>query len=76
MDYKNYTEKKDSGLVELVKAGGGYAFAKKKFNSETGQLEEPEITSVDLDKLNERKNYLQNEISEIDALISDINKLG
>lgn len=72
MDYKNYSTNKSKGLVEIVKAGGGYAFAKKQYNSETGEQEEPVITSIDLDKLNERKTELQDEINQIDSLISDI----
>lgn len=76
MDYKNYSTNKSKGLVEIVKAGGGYAFAKKQYNSETGEQKQPVITSIDIDKLNDRKTELQDEINQIDTLIADINSIN
>jgi spore cortex formation protein SpoVR/YcgB (stage V sporulation) len=76
MYYKNYSTNKTRGLVEIVKAGGGYALAKKQYSSETGELQEPIITSVDVDKLNDRKTELQNEIAQIDEIIADIQSIS
>ena len=55
MNYKDYVEKKEESLSEIVKAGGGYAIAFKKWNQETGEAEEPEIQAIDLDELETKK---------------------
>jgi len=75
MDYKNYLEKKAIGNAEIIKAGGGHAIAIKKFDVETGEPTTPEITAIDLEKLNEEKAELQKKIADIDAIIIEINKL-
>jgi len=75
MDVKRYAEKKKLGLAEVVKAGGGYALAFKKWNAETGEAEEPEIQAVDLDALGQQKKDLQSQIADIDALKADITAL-
>jgi uncharacterized protein YlxW (UPF0749 family) len=75
MDYKDYTEKKTDGRVELVKAGGGFAIATKRWNHETGEQDDPEIVAVDVSALQEKKTALQAEIAGIDKVLSDINKL-
>lgn len=75
MDYKNYQTKKQAGSMEIVKAGGGFAIAQKRYNVETGELEAPEITSIDIAKLTERKQELQDEIAQINLLIADSKKL-
>lgn len=75
MDCKNYLEKKTKGTAEIIKAGGGYAFAVKKFNVETGEPLAPEIESLDLTKLEEEKVELFKKIDDIDAVIADANEL-
>lgn len=75
MDYKNYLEKQAIGNAEIIKAGGGHAIAVKKFDADTGEAIAPEITALDLEKLNEEKVELQSKIADIDAIINEINKL-
>ena len=75
MNVEKYVEKKNDGLAEIVTAGGGYAIAFKKWDSETGEAKEPEIQALSLDELNEKKKKLQDEIADIDEVISDINSL-
>lgn len=76
MDYTKYIEKKAKGLAEVVTAGGGYAFAFKKFDPETGEQALPEIQAVGLDELNTAKTNLQNQITDIEAVIADIQALS
>lgn len=75
MDYKNFLEKQTKGTAEIIKAGGGYAIAIKKFDVETGEPTAPEITAIDLDKLEEEKIELLSKISDIDSVKSAINEL-
>jgi len=75
MNYKDYIEKKDNGLSEIVKAGGGYAIAIKQWDKNTGKTEEPEIQAVDLDELAKKKEELQKEIADIDQVIADCSAL-
>lgn len=75
MDYKNYLEKKVKGNAEIIVAGGGFAIVVKKFDVETGEPTTPEITAIDLEKLEEEKVELQKKIADIDNVIADINSL-
>jgi len=75
MDYKTYAEKKSIGLAELVKAGGGYALAFKRWDENTGEQKEPEIQAVDLDELTSKKQELADEIKDIETLEADVNTL-
>ena len=75
MDAQKYIEKKAKGLAEIVKAGGGYAIAYKKFDPDTGEALEPEIQAVSVDNLNEQKKALQDQIADIDAMLKDVTSL-
>lgn len=76
MDVKKYAERKKDGLAEVVKAGGGYALAFKRWDVNTGESEEPEIQAVDLDALVKQKEDLQSQIANVEALEADIVSLG
>lgn len=76
MDPKDYKDKKAKGLAEVVKAGGGYAFAVKRFSPNDGSELDPEIESVSLDDLNQRKADLEAEIQDYNTLIADIGALN
>lgn len=76
MDYVNYVEKKAEELNEIVKAGGGFAFASKRFDQYTGETKDPEIEAVSIENLNSRKALLQGEINAIDTIIADIDALN
>jgi len=75
MDYKKYIEKKGEGLAELVKAGGGYALAFKRWNPETGEASEPIIEAVDPDELANIKQRLADEVGDIQGLQADMAEL-
>lgn len=76
IDITNYFEKKEKGLLELVKAGGGYAIAIKKFNPENGDELSPEIIAVDTDELTKRREALEKEITDIDKVLADIKSVA
>ncbi len=75
MNYKDYKNKKINGVTEVIKVGGAYAFASKRYNIETGVAETPEIEAVDTKILNDRKTELQDEIISIDDILLDIKNL-
>ena len=75
MNYKDYLQKKAKGTAEIITAGGGFAYAVKKFDTETGEQLPPEIESIDKEKLLEEKIGLQESISDIDSVISEIEAL-
>lgn len=75
MNAKEYVDKKVKGLAEVVKAGGGYAFAVKRYSHEDGKILSPEIESVDLDDLVSKKAELEAEVADYTTLIADVNVL-
>ncbi len=75
MNIKEYTDKKAKGLAEVVKAGGGHAFAIKRFSPDDGAELSPEIESIDVDDLTIRKIELEKEVTDYATLISDVYKL-
>lgn len=75
MNIKEYKDKKDKGLAEVVKAGGGYALAVKKYDVDDGTELVPEISAVSVDTLNEKKKVLQAEIEDYDLVIADMEAL-
>ena len=72
MDITKYIERKIDGRAEVIKAGGGYALAFKRWSADTGAVEEPEIEAVDVEELKKQKVELQNKIADIDSLLADI----
>lgn len=75
MDIRQYAEKKPKGLAEVIKVGGGYALAFKKWDADTGKLEDPTIQSINLDALAEIKLELKSQIADVDALVADAEAL-
>lgn len=75
MQIKEYIDKKSRGLAEVVKAGGGHAFAIKRFDPADGTELYPKIESVDVDDLIVRRTELEGEVADYTTLISDINHL-
>jgi len=73
---KKYREKKQKGLAEIIKIGGGYALSIKRFSIDDGSELEPDIQSIDIRALENRKLELEQEIEDIDALILDVQSLG
>jgi len=75
IDLKTYKDKKEKGLISLVKAGDSYATATNKYDPETGTDLPDEVVGVNMEELTEKKEALTAEIAEIDAFIADCNKL-
>lgn len=75
MNQKNYVALKATGNVEIIKAGGGYAVATKRWNPTTGEPVTPEIVAIDQDALVKAKANLLEEIADIEAMQADIELL-
>ena len=72
MNIKDYIDKKQTGLAEIVAAGGGHAFATKVFSVDDGSELTPIIEAVDAETLAERRDELIAEAADYDAVIADI----
>lgn len=75
INISNYQEQKKTGNITIAKIGNSFAVSKRKWNPETGEEGDPEIISVNLQKLQEQKDILLKTIEEIDALIDDLKAL-
>ena len=76
INLKDYNEKKEKGLISLVKAGDSFATATKKFDAEDGADLPDEVVGVSMKELTDRKETLKLEIAEIDAFIEDCEVLN
>ena len=75
MDATKYIEKKKLGAATVAKVGGAYAVSFKKFNQDTGVAENDEVQAVDIKQLEDQKKALQAQITDIDAMLTDITSL-
>ena len=75
MNVKEYKDKKAKGLAEIVKAGGGYAYATKRFSPDDGSELDPEIESVNAERIEEEKAELLAKVSDCELVIADIEVL-
>jgi len=75
IDVKRYIEKKEKGLISLVKLGNAYAISWKTYDPETGVEKNPVVEAIgmeDLKKVREQANEL---LKGIDMLIIDLEAL-
>ena len=75
MNIKDYKEKKAKGLSEIIVAGGGHAMSIKRFSQDDGTEEAPEITAIDIEVIQARKDELVVEIEDCDLVIADVGAL-
>lgn len=71
----DYAARKASGNVTLQRNEGRIELCQKRYHPDTGQELAPVIDPVNAAWLTAEKTRLQNQITEIDALIADINSL-
>lgn len=76
MNVKNYKDKKEKGLAEVVEAGGGHALEVKKYSEDDGIEVESEVLSVNIKDLSTERDNLLLEIEDYDLLIADITTLS
>lgn len=75
MDLIRYKEKKQKGLISLIKQDDVYLMSIKRFDSETGERIDDEIIPIDIGGIKEMREHLQKQIEAIDELLKDIEKL-
>lgn len=75
IDIKRYIEKKEKGLVLVVKMGNVFALSQEKFDPETGEKLSPEVVGFDIKDLEKIKTELQKTIADFDTLIADTKAL-
>lgn len=75
IDIKNYTKRKEAGLLSIAKVGSGFAVSQKKFDPETGKEVTPMVAGFHTNDIEKVKTSLQEAIANADALLADINSL-
>lgn len=73
--YKEYRDRREKGLVEVVRAGSvGFAMIEKRFDVRTGDEDSPDTISISESEIKRRRDALLEEIAELDAITDDIGK--
>ncbi len=75
VDVKRYLDKKEKGLISLVKLGDAYAMSWKTFDPETGEARDAIIEAISLDDLKKVREEAVSLLSGIDILIADLEAL-
>jgi hypothetical protein len=75
MEVGKYKELKEKGLIKLAKIGNSYAYEKKKFDPDTGAAVSPEVAALDLKWLEQQKETLLSQVTNIDEIIKDCQAL-
>lgn len=75
MELKDYLLAKEKGVATLSKVGGKNILIIKRFSPVTGEESEPAIQTLDIEDLRKKKELAQSVVSNIDALITDIEEL-
>lgn len=77
MDASRYKARKDldPSAVTLVKAGSTYTSTEKRFDAETGESVDAQVSTVDLDELKIRRDTVTAELASLNELITDLEAL-
>lgn len=75
MDVRKYGELKTEGKISISKVGEKYVASQKQYVIESGAEDIPITTRLDIEDLQSRKAYLQEEIDAIDIVIADCQAL-
>lgn len=67
-----YKQDKEKGLITLSKIGDSFAFSKKQFNPETGEVLPSIVESIDKDLLITKRDELLSLSASIDLILSDL----
>ena len=79
-DFTDYTEKKAEGICEIIKdSSDNCVMTRKKWNAETGELDNPEVSLIDVEALKEKKAKLledaKKEADSLDIVIKEVETL-
>ena len=76
IDLTSYEDKKEKGLISLVRIDDdSFATSTKKFDADNGKALPDEVIGGNLIELNERKDSLLAEITQIDSFLKDFSEL-
>ena len=76
IDIKRYIEKKEKGLVTLSKLGSAAVASWAIFDIDTGEKLPPVVEAIDLNSLKKLREETVSLLSQLDALIKDLEALG
>jgi len=75
VDLTKYTELKDKEAVEILKTENSSAFSYSKYDESTGEKLSNEVIGFEVQELEDRKKELQDQITEIDAFLTEYNAI-
>ena len=70
-DASDYVARKAQGLATVAKIGAAYAVALRRFDPASGAELTPDVQSVDVAVLEQRREALLVQVADIDAMIAD-----
>lgn len=76
IDVKKYVEKKEKGLVKIIRLGDAYVATWDTFDPETGTKLKPVVEAIDLESLKKIRIEADNLLKGIDLLIADLEALN
>lgn len=75
VDLTKYTELKDKEAVEILKTENSSALSYSKYDESTGEKLSNEVVGFEAQGLEDRKKELQDQITEIDAFLTEYNAI-
>ena len=75
IDVKKYLEKKEKGLVKIMKLGDAYVCTWDTFDPETGNKSKPVVEAIDLESFKKIRIEAESLLKGIDLLIADLEAL-
>lgn len=72
MNVAKYSEKKEKGFIEFKKIGDTVFVIDSTFDGDTGEKTVGKPTAIKLESVQERRETLAKELTELDQIITDI----
>ena len=70
---EKYLERKEKGLVKVIKSGDTALMLISQFDPFTGEEISPQSLQLNLAQIQEEKEKLNQQLADLDALLEDIN---
>lgn len=71
---ENYLERKQKGLVQVIKSGDTALLLIKQFDPFTGIEITPQSAQINIPQIQKQISELQSQINDLNALIADLDK--
>lgn len=75
MNILNYIEKKEKGLIQLIKLGDSYALSAKQYDSNTGLETAPQIVTFTREEIQNQLDGIEHQKTGIAQMLADMDTL-